>query len=132
MNTTILRGAAFAVALALAGAPAISNGATAYNTNETLHVDYNTSIAPLFGFGYPWSGKLQLTITPDGIINGYYRPDDNQAFIPVTGGRDGQNVWLEIGQMGRLHVTGTLQRGRIVGTAFDERTNDQYKFNATI
>ena len=132
MNTNIIRGAALAVVVALTAAPAISRAATAYDVNQAVHVNYNTSIAPFFGFGYPWSGRLQLTMTPDGIINGFYRPDGDQSFIPVTGGRNGENVWLDIGQTGRLHVTGTLQRGQIVGTAFDERTDDQYKFSATI
>ncbi|HZZ65203.1 MAG TPA: hypothetical protein VFE17_06890 [Candidatus Baltobacteraceae bacterium] len=133
MKYTILRGAGFALALALAGAPAVSHAATAYTTGtQPVRVNYSTSISPLFGLGYPWSGTLQLTLNPDGIINGYYRPADNQEFIPVTGGRDGRNVWLDIGQMGRLHVTGTLDNGRITGTALNERTNEQFKFNANM
>jgi hypothetical protein len=113
-------------------APAVSQAAVAYSAQHAVHVNYNTSISPIFGFGYPWTGTLQLTLNSDGIINGYYRPADNQAFIPVTGGRDGQSVWLDIGQMGRLHVTGTLQNGKIAGTAWDDRTQEQYKFNATV
>ncbi len=129
---TILRGAAFVAAMALAGLPAIAPAATAYQSSETVHANYSASISPSFGFGYPWTGTLQLAIHPDGIINGYYRPADNAAFIPVTGGRDGQNVWIDIGDRGRLHVSGTFQNGAIVGTAFDQRSMRQYKFNAQL
>lgn len=131
MFTKILRGAALAGAVALAGAPAISQAATAYSQTQPVHVNYNTSIQSLFGFDYPWTGTLQLTINPDGIINGYYRPADNMAFIPVTGGRNGKNVWLDIGSNARLHVNGTLENGQIVGSAVDERSFKQYKFSAT-
>ncbi len=95
-------------------------------------MDYATSILPITGFGYPWTGTLQVTFHPDGIIQGYYRPADNNAFVPVTGGQSGDNVWIDIGQSGQLHVTGRLQEGRIVGTAFDSRTNDQYRFSAAL
>ena len=131
MFTKILRGSALLFAVALAGAPTVSQAATAYSATQPVHVNYDTSMQSLFGFDYPWTGTLQLTINPDGIINGYYRPADNMAFIPVTGGRDGQNVWLDIGGRGRLHVTGTLQNGKIAGSAFDERSFKQYKFSAT-
>ncbi len=131
MITNIFRAAALATIVTIAGMPAVSQAAVGYDTNP-VHVKYDTSIAPIAGFGYPWTGTLQLTINPDGIINGYYRAAGNGSFIPVTGGRDGKNVWLDIGQSGRLHVTGTLHEGTIAGTAFDQRNLAQYKFNASI
>jgi hypothetical protein len=50
----------------------------------------------------------------------------------VTGGKDGNRVWLDIGRNGRTHVMGTLQHGQIVGTAFDDNVRDQYQFVATL
>jgi hypothetical protein len=117
--------------LALCAAPAASYAASAYSSNQAVHADFNTSIQSIYGFDYPWTGTLQLTINPDGIINGYYRPADNMEFIPVTGGRHGDDIWLDIGSRGRLHVTGTLQNGTISGAAFDSSDNKQYKFSAT-
>jgi len=49
-----------------------------------------------------------------------------------AGGRDGDQVWLDIGRTGRLHVSGTLQNGAITGGAFDERTHETYKFTARV
>jgi hypothetical protein len=131
MVTKIFRGALLAAALALIAAPAISQAATAYNSSQTVRVNYDTSIQPLFGFGGPWTGTLQLTFNPDGIISGYYRPADNQNFVTVTGGHNGKDIWLDIGQSGRLHVNGTLQNGTITGSAYDDHFKDQFKFNAT-
>jgi hypothetical protein len=80
----------------------------------------------------PWTGQLQITINPDGIIQGYYRPADNNAFIPVTGGKTGDGVWLDIGRTGGLHVNGVLQNGVITGGAVDQRTQQTYKFSAKL
>jgi hypothetical protein len=130
MITTLIRGAALVAAIGLAGMPAISPAATAYTGNQTTHANFSTSISPLFGFGAPWTGTLQLTFNPDGIVNGYYRPDDNMNYIPVTGGRNGQDIWLDIGERGQLHITGTLQNDKIIGTALNERSDHPYKFSA--
>jgi hypothetical protein len=32
-----------------------------------------------------FDGSLQIRIDRDGIISGYYRPDDNPRFVSVTG-----------------------------------------------
>jgi hypothetical protein len=131
MITNIYRGAALVFAMALGATSAISHAASAYSSNQAVHENFNTSIQSLFGLDYPWTGTLQLTFNPDGIINGYYRPADNMQFIPVTGGRNGHDIWLDIGSTGRLHVNGTLENGNISGAAFDPDSKRQYKFNAT-
>ncbi len=132
MITKTIFGAALLAILTLAGTPLRSTAATTSDTSQVVHVDYDTSIAPLYGFGAPWTGTLQLTFNPDGILNGYYRPADNNNFVAVVGGRNGQDVWMDIGQKGVLHVTGKLQNGQIVGTAFQGNGFDQYKFVATV
>lgn len=128
---TLLRIAALAAAAALSAVPAVSQAAVS-STTQAVHANYDTTFGPIMGFAVPWSGKLQLTFTPDGIIQGYYRPDDNGAFVPVTGGRQGDSVWLDIGRSGNLRVTGTVQNNRIVGAAVDDRTQQEYAFNAQL
>ncbi len=126
-----IKSAVFAIATALVvAAPSVSQAAVT-QTQAPVHATYETSMRPvLHAFDGPWTGTLQLTFNPSGIIQGYYRPADNMAYIPVTGGRDGDNVWLDIGSSGRLHVNGTLQNGAIVGGAIDERTHEAYNFTA--
>lgn len=131
MKNSFIRRAAFVLALAFIAAPAVA-GATTAVSSQPVHVEYSTSMSPLIGFGYPWTGRLQLTLNPDNIISGYYRPADNNEYVPVTGGRNGDNVWLDIGTSGRIHVTGKLQNGVINGTAYDQRSHDAYKFSATV
>lgn len=131
MHSTLIRRAALVLALALCGAPAISSAATGVST-QPVHVNYQTSITSLVGFSYPYTGRLELTLNPDNLITGYYRPADNNDLIPVTGARDGKNVWLDIGTTGRMHVQGTLNNGVITGTAYDNRSNGAYKFSASI
>lgn len=132
MFTKALFSAAILAALALGVTPVRSVAATVTDTSQVTHVDYNTTIEPLYGFGAPWSGTLQLTFNPDGIVNGYYRPADNNNFVTVVGGRNGQDIWMDIGRSGALHVTGKLENGQIVGTAFEGQSFEQYKFNATV
>jgi hypothetical protein len=133
MTTNFIRSAAFVLAAALAGAPAISQAVTTQPTAPVKHT-YDTSLAPQLGLGAPWTGTLKLTLNPDGIIQGYYYPaGDEVAFIPVTGGRNGDQVWLDIGQRGRLHIEGTIRNGgTIAGTALDERTNTPFNFTARV
>jgi hypothetical protein len=122
-------GVLLALLLVGAGAPALA-------IVSSQHIDYQTSMTPVFDrFAVPWTGELQLTLGSNGSIHGYYRPDDNHAYVPVTGGHDGQSVWLEIGSTGDatasfLHVTGKLSEGKIVGAAVDEQSQEQYSFTA--
>ncbi len=97
-----------------------------------MHVNYDTSLRSVYGMPSPWTGALQLTINPDGVIQGYYRPADDDSFVPVTGGRNGNDVWLDIGMAGRLHVTGVMHGNAITGGAIDERSNRAYDFSAQV
>lgn len=129
MNKKFFQCAAFVLTAALTAVPALSQAATAQST-AAVHATYKTTFSRIPGPSAPWTGSLQLTIHSDGIIQGYYRPDGDQGFIPVTGGRDGDNVWLEIGRDGGFHVDGTLHNGVITGAAMDEATGTQYDFTA--
>jgi hypothetical protein len=127
--TNLLKGAAFAAVLGLAAVPAVSPAAVA-RPNAPIQENYDTSITPIFGFEFPVTGQLQLQVYPNGIVQGYYQPAYDPQFIPVTGGERGNAVWIDIGTMGRIHVDGTVRDGRIVGTAFDQRTMQEFKFDA--
>lgn len=131
MITKIVKGAALVIAASLAAVPAISQ-ATTTQASAPVHATYETSMQSIYGLDAPWTGTLQLTFNPDGIIQGYYRPADDMAFIPVTGGRNGESVWLDIGRRGHLHVNGVLQNGVITGSAVDESTQKPYKFSARV
>jgi len=130
MRTQVVKQAAFLLAAALISVPAVAPAATAQASNP-VKITYQTQMQDLRGPSAPWSGSLELTIYPDGIIQGYYHPADSfTAFIPVTGGRNGNHVWLDIGRNGRLHVDGTIANGEIVGSAFDQSTLEAYRFSA--
>jgi hypothetical protein len=132
MNTRILQTAALVFAALSMGLPAVSQAATAQSTLP-VQATYQTSLQSIYGSPSPWTGTLKLTVNPDGIIQGYYHPDDDMiAFVPVTGGRNGDQVWLDIGRKGHLRVSGTLQNGAITGGAFDERTHETFKFTARV
>lgn len=132
MTTKFIRTAAIAFAAALAGAPAISQAVTTQPATP-VQTTYQTTLEPLTGLGAPWTGSLQIAIHSDGIIQGYYHPaGDEIAFVPVTGGRNGDNVWLDIGRSGHLHVQGILKNGVITGTAVDESSDQGYDFTARV
>jgi len=62
-----------------------------------------------------YDGALQLRVSPDGIVSGYYRPDANPRFIPVSGGIAGDRFWIELGNFGghSLRFSGTFKNGTI-------------------
>jgi hypothetical protein len=66
-----------------------------------------------------FDGTMQLRVTSDGIVTGFYRPD-NGRFIAVTGGLSDKTFWLDIGSLGpdALHFTGTFVDGHIDAAAF--------------
>lgn len=133
MNTKrIIQTAAIAVAAGFAAVPAISPATTTQST-VPIKATYDTTLESITGMGAPWTGTLQITISPNGIIQGYYHPADNtMAFIPVTGGLNGDSVWMDIGRSGGLRVNGTLKNGVIQGGAFDDRTDQPMKFTARV
>jgi len=97
---------------------------------EPAVTHYATAMTELYGSAVPYSGSLDLRVDADGIINGYYFPADySSMFVPVVGGRNGDEVWFDIGSTQLTHVNGRLQNGTIVGTAFSG-ANTQFTFVA--
>jgi hypothetical protein len=82
-------------------------------------------------------GALQLRISPDGIVEGTYRPVDSGSLRNVTGGLTGNQIWLDIGDNGVIHIEGTYQNGKIVGYTYLDAPHfgsdrpREYKFEAT-
>jgi hypothetical protein len=117
---------AFAFALGI-GAPAlaVTNSVT---SGEPVHLAYNTRLIPQYSAG-EYDGTLRLTINANGIVSGTYIPSAGGPRV-VTGGVNGDNIWLDFGFSGRMHVTGTIRNGHIVGYA--SRGMQQYKFVANV
>ena len=76
-----------------------------------------------------YEGVLNIKLSSDGTLNGTYRPIDSGMPQIVTGGVEGDNVWLDVG-FNRFHVTGTFVEGRIVGYTHLTASADQYRFEA--
>jgi hypothetical protein len=114
-----IRLAAALLAFGLAAAPAVpvSAAVTLRDAQGVAHLNLDTQLIPQRGSGY-YGGTLKLTITPDGIVSGFFRPDDGMVFHTVTGGLNGDRIWLDIGYNGDLHITGTLNGDRIVGGTY--------------
>ena len=109
------------LAIGLSGAPAVSS---------TQPAEYSTALTEAYGSAAPYTGTLRLTISSTGIVQGYYFSSDGSlTYVPVTGGKRGESIWLDIGNAVIYHVDGRLHGGTIVGTAF-ARDNAQYTFVA--
>ncbi len=114
-----------AVAFAFAGIAAVAfvpvTSAAQSSADSPTEVHYTTAITTAYGSPYPIAGHLDLQIFPNGILRGYYHNAYVKQFIPVTGGKDGNYIWFDIGPvttdlglgfplgpMGKLHVIGTM------------------------
>ena len=111
----------------LATVPAYATAQTQYSPDGV--VSFDTQITDIYGSPAPFQGRLDLRFAENGTISGYFRPIDDNAYIPVVGGRTGNAVWFDIGNSGRLHFSGTLENGRIDGGGFQGTT--EYKLVAT-
>ena len=105
------------VAIVAMSAPALADTPAATSTDY----HYETSITTVYGSPYPIYGRLDIQITQDGTLRGYYHNAYQKAFIQVVGGRDGNYIWFDIGPTtadlgipgvesgnGRIHIVGTM------------------------
>ena len=90
---------------------------------------YRTAISDLHGISYPVTGSLQLT-DDNGVLRGIYRSDDGGNFVPVYGGVDGSNIWIDFGTAGRVRITGRYDGGMIVGSSTTDGLGAPMKFVA--
>ncbi|HET9028678.1 MAG TPA: hypothetical protein VFN49_00750 [Candidatus Aquilonibacter sp.] len=113
---------------AVALVPVVANAA-AIHTDRTIA--YSTSLQELNkNWAPPLVGDLHVRLAEDGVVSGYYQAAYSIHFVPVTGGVDGDHVWLLIGSTSPTRVEGTYHNGAIVGTAYTP-DNNIYRFAAT-
>ncbi len=125
-NAVRILAAAIALSLSAVASPALA--VTTHATYPALVV-YRTALVPQpYGAG-EYAGVLNLTIAQNGIVSGYYRPEDVGQFTSVTGGLDGDHIWLDLGRDGLGHLEGTFSNGKIVASTFVG--NQVYAFTAT-
>jgi hypothetical protein len=92
---------------------ATSSGVSAASAERSYQLETRiVEAAPSVG---EYDGSLQLHVSSQGIVSGFYRPDDNPRFVPVTGGVTGDRFWLDIGIFGShpARFSGTFLNGRI-------------------
>jgi hypothetical protein len=128
MITKMIRTLAAVAAIGVLATWALPSAAQ--TPSPTYH--YDTALTDLYGSSAPYSGSIDLRFASSGIISGYYQPDDLLSFVPVTGGRTGDDVWFEIGSSSTIHVTATIKGDAIVGQAYNDSDNKQYAFKATL
>jgi ABC-type transport system substrate-binding protein len=129
---SMLRTIAAAAALTLAGLAAASLVPASAGTNLPplpARVTYETALEPVyFGTG-DYAGTLNLNIAKDGVLSGFYRFDDVGTLREVTGGLEGDHVWLDLGP-GGPHIFGKFTDGKITGYTTYEG-HQPYRFTAT-
>jgi hypothetical protein len=108
MKTTIRSAAAVAGLLAALAFPVASQAATT-TAAPPQHYDIQTRLIDRHHAG-EYDGRLVLTIYPNGIVQGTYLPSDG-GIRDVTGGLTGTNIWLDVGSLGQLHLSGTFKNG---------------------
>lgn len=114
-------------------AHAVSAGRVILQPGTTYQYEY--TISDPTGMRLDRNGGMQLRFTKDNIISGYYDPNDFLSFIPVTGGRDKNQFWLDIGSntMHLLRVSGTIQpNGSLVGYAYRGASSHEFIFKANL
>lgn len=84
--------------------------------DQTEH--YNIAIFNALTHDYPVTGTMDLTYHANGIVRGYYHPAGLPSFVPITGGRTGNSIWLSIGTQGKWTLNGRVNdNGKITGSA---------------
>ncbi len=125
-------------AVADTGTPPSVVSPVALAASGPVHLKYDTTLdaQPYGGSAGVFVGTLEITLYPSGVIQGYYRPN-NERFVTVSGGFDQKNnVWLDFGFENRPHIDGTFTNTGIVGITrlgfFDpiNHFDDQYRFTA--
>ncbi len=93
--------------------------------------DYHlrTAITEIYGSQYPVSGDLDLHITPDGLVSGFYHPAFVRSFVPIVGGLSGNRIWFDIA--GGTFQTQTIARMRVTGTIASDGSIDGGAWNRT-
>ena len=125
--TKTIRTAAAAAALLGALALPLAAQAASTTTAPAQHYQLQTRRFDRLHAG-EYDGQLALTVYPNGIVQGTYRPSDG-SFDTVTGGLNGKTIWLDIGMAHPLHLTGTFTNG-VLATTVNIPGPDSYTFES--
>lgn len=88
-------------------------------TSQKTYTTTLTQVTPIPDGG-AWTGTLEITISADGFVYGWYIPDADATFILVTGSYKHGRMWLDIGQSGSLQINAVAHKnGKLVGSATD-------------
>jgi hypothetical protein len=109
-----------AAAMAAALAAFVVTPAAASTPVTSMNASYTTALTQVAPVSIPgeFDGRLKLTVSPDGIVSGYYIPTDEGSIVPVVGGVQNGKYWMDIGGDTRLHIYAEAGKdGSLVGTA---------------
>jgi hypothetical protein len=107
-----------AAGLVFALAPSASPAAPVTGPATLSLVTHFVPESPAGAGGY--DGTLKLQIDRAGIISGTFRPNGNGPFVQVSGGLDGDRIWLDFGSglRERERISGHYRDGSIYGSTF--------------
>lgn len=129
MRTFSITALAAAAALLFVATTAVASADTSVATYHDA-----TSMISTYGDGGAgqYAGTLDIEIYASGVVSGWYSPQDGLP-TPITGGRDGNKIWFDIGTHQTLHVTGTMApNGAIAGQAIrGHKQSGIFDFRAT-
>lgn len=106
--------------------------ANAQSLSQPAVTNYDTEMAPSFPLAEAgvYAGTLRLSVSTNGIVQGYYQTQDG-AIEPVVGGKIGDTIWFSIGESGAIRVNANLLGSQIVGSARETDTSDTMSFTAS-
>ena len=118
MMNIMKRATASAAAAALLTLAAAPHAVSAQTVTTQAYATALVQVEPVSAPG-EFDGRLKLTVTSDGIVNGYYFPALGAgSIVPVVGGVQDGKYWMDIGGNTRLHIYAHLDKsGSLVGTA---------------
>jgi hypothetical protein len=101
------------------GPVSIVSGPAATNVLAPGNYTFATSLTPrTFGVG-SYLGILNLRVSADGTVGGFFRYEDSSQTATVVGGLTNGNLWISYGPgLGSNHIVGHIENGKIVGTTY--------------
>ncbi len=117
-----------ALAAAVLLAPFAARAASTVRT-VNYHTSYRLS-EPATSAG-EYVGRMTLHFYADGTVNGTYRDEFAGGIRSVSGGLNGNKLWLSFGSRGNHQFTGTIDKGGIItGSLTNWRGPNVYTFRA--
>jgi hypothetical protein len=128
--------AALAASLALGmgtgayAAPSLVSGPAPTNSLAPGNYTFATSLTPRYFGGGAYLGILNLRVSADGTIGGFFRYEDSSNVADVVGGVSNGNLWINYGPgLGSNHIVGHVENGKILGSTYF--AGQPYEFTAS-